>query len=166
MGKLMDQLHHPLMYRGDFTHDPGTVHFMYSHVQWRLHAWSRYSTLYVLSWAEETSHMIQVQYTLCTLMYRGDFTHDPGTVDFMYSHLQRRLHTWSRFCTLYVLWCTEETSHMIQVQYTLCTLMYRGDFTHDPGTAQFIYSHVQTFFSYQRCHFRERGMNNVVGNKM
>ena len=55
---------------------------------------------------------------------------------------------------------------MIQVQYTLCTLMYRGDFTHDPGTAQFIYSHVQTFFSYQRCHFRERGMNNVVGNKM
>ena len=159
MGKLMDQLHHPLMYRGDFTHDPGTVHFMYSHVQRRLHTWSRYSTLYVLSCTVKTSRMIQVQYTLCTLMGRGDFTqdpgtvhfmyshvqrrHDPGTVHFMYSHVQRRLHAWSRYSRLYVLSFTEETSRMIQVQYTFRTLMYRGDFTHDPGSVHFMYSDVQ-----------------------
>ena len=35
---------------------------------------------------------------------------------------------------------------MIQVQYTLCTLMYRGDFTHDPGIVHFIYSHVHRLF--------------------
>ena len=110
-----------------------------SHVQRRLHAWSRYSTLYVLSCTEETLHMIQVQYTLCTLVYRGDLTHDPGTLHFMYSRVQRRLHTWSRYSTLYVLFCTGETSHMIQVQYTLCTLMYIGDFTHDSGTVHFMY---------------------------